>query len=112
TTSLKNMKQNLGDDYELYEKLDISEENKDEIRYKFEWNYLTKEMLAEKLLEEQLIGKKLDFDSLNFLNPEEKNTFDKHKPTFVNFWFTNCPPCIEELPALNELKEKYKNKIN
>jgi len=34
------------------------------------------------------------------------------KPTLVNFWFTSCPPCIEELPALNRLKRKYQDKVN
>ena len=110
--SLENTKQNLGADYELYEKLEIIEENKDQIKYKFKWEYLNEEMFAEKLIEEKLIGKTLEFESLNFLNSKEKKTLDKSKPTFVNFWFTSCPPCIEEMPALNELKEKYKDKIN
>lgn len=27
-----------------------------------------------------------------------------------NFWFTSCAPCKAEIPKLNELKEKYKDK--
>jgi len=27
----------------------------------------------------------------------------------INFWFTTCPPCIAEIPALNKLAEEYKN---
>ena len=27
-----------------------------------------------------------------------------------NFWFTTCPPCKAEIPKLNELKLKYKDK--
>lgn len=111
-SSLTNAKQNIGADYELYEKLEITEENKNEVRYKFNWEYLNEEMRAEKLIEEKLIGKTLEFQTLNFLNSKEKNKLDKDKPTFVNFWFTSCPPCIEEMPALNELKEKYKDRIN
>lgn len=34
------------------------------------------------------------------------------KPTIINLWFTNCSPCIEEIPILNDLKKKYGNKIN
>lgn len=92
--------------------MEIAAENTNEVRYKFKWEYLNEEMLAEKLIEEKLIGKTLEFQTLNFLNTKEKNEVDKDKPTFVNFWFTSCPPCIEEMPAMNELKEKYKDKIN
>jgi peroxiredoxin len=28
----------------------------------------------------------------------------------LNFWFTKCAPCIKEIPDLNDLKEKYKDK--
>jgi len=29
------------------------------------------------------------------------------KVLFINFWFTRCPPCIVEIPYLNQLKEMY-----
>lgn len=29
------------------------------------------------------------------------------KVVFINFWFENCPPCITELSALNELYKKF-----
>lgn len=32
----------------------------------------------------------------------------KGKVVFINFWATWCPPCIQEMPTINELKEKYK----
>lgn len=34
------------------------------------------------------------------------------KPVFVNFWATWCPPCMAELPGIQELYEQYKNKVN
>ena len=34
----------------------------------------------------------------------------KGKIIVMNFWFTQCKPCIEEFPDLNELKKKFKNK--
>ncbi|NRB65008.1 MAG: TlpA family protein disulfide reductase [Saprospiraceae bacterium] len=36
----------------------------------------------------------------------------KGKPTMINLWFTKCPPCIEEMPVLNTIKEKYKDDLN
>ncbi|MBS2209949.1 TlpA family protein disulfide reductase [Carboxylicivirga mesophila] len=34
------------------------------------------------------------------------------KPTLVNLWFIGCPGCVAEIPALNRLQEKYKDKVN
>ena len=31
------------------------------------------------------------------------------KVLVLNFWFVACPPCIREIPELNQLVEKYKN---
>ncbi|MHB1173632.1 MAG: TlpA disulfide reductase family protein [Sulfuriferula sp.] len=39
------------------------------------------------------------------------HTLDSYKGKWVlvNFWATWCPPCLEEIPALNALHDKYKN---
>jgi|GEM_PF-1757262 len=34
-------------------------------------------------------------------------TAASEKVLFINFWFTRCPPCIVEMPYLNELQEIY-----
>jgi len=34
------------------------------------------------------------------------------KPTVINFWFINCPPCVEEIPDLNKLKKQYGDSVN
>lgn len=35
----------------------------------------------------------------------------KGKVVFLNFWFTACVPCIEEMPTLNNLQNAYKDKV-
>lgn len=36
----------------------------------------------------------------------------KGKVIFMNLWATWCPPCIAEMPSVNELYEKLKNNKN
>lgn len=61
---------------------------------------------------DQLLGKKLPDGSLITLENSNFTFSDTKKPTVVNFWFTRCKPCIEEIPILNYYQEKYKDKIN
>ena len=61
----------------------------------------------------QQINKK--FPIQNFLDSDKKN-FSRNqlegKPTVINFWFTQCPPCIAEIPILNKMREKYGDQVN
>lgn len=39
---------------------------------------------------------------------QREKLFDfKGKVVILDFWATYCPPCLEEIPHLNELKNKY-----
>jgi thiol-disulfide isomerase/thioredoxin len=35
----------------------------------------------------------------------------KDEVVFINFWATWCPPCIAEMPTIEKLYQKYKDKI-
>jgi thiol-disulfide isomerase/thioredoxin len=46
-------------------------------------------------------------------NGSEINLEEKYKGqvVFINFWATWCPPCVAEMPTIEKLYQKYKNKI-
>ena len=41
-------------------------------------------------------------------NDVDDSLFAQNKVTVVNFWFSGCEPCVEELSKLNELNDKIK----
>jgi thiol-disulfide isomerase/thioredoxin len=50
--------------------------------------------------------------SLLLKDPEGKVIDIKNqqgKVLFINFWATWCPPCIAEMPSINEMYARYKN---
>ena len=53
---------------------------------------------------------KFDLNTLTSKNFSSEQL--KGKPTMINFWFTRCAPCIDEMPVLNEIAEKYKSDFN
>ena len=46
-----------------------------------------------------------DFDG----NKIDESLFSNNAVTVLNFWFTGCKPCVEELAKLNELNEEIKS---
>lgn len=52
----------------------------------------------------EFTGKDLDGQDV------DSSIFSEHAVTLVNFWFNGCSPCVEELPALNELNERLQEK--
>lgn len=59
----------------------------------------------------QLLGHEIPDFKLTTLN---RDTIQKRellgKRVLLNFWFTNCQPCIDEMPILNEIKHELKDK--
>lgn len=65
---------------------------------------------AEKEFRNELDGSKigeLNFEDLNGKKFNLENL--KGKIIVLNFWFTQCKPCVAEFPELNNLKQKYIN---
>ena len=88
--------------------------NLDEKRLKYRWE--NKETTAYEhptILEEyQLkIGKKFPHIEVETANGTWTNK-EKNTVIVINWWATSCIPCIEEMPGLNQLVEKYpKDKV-
>lgn len=50
----------------------------------------------------------IEFTTISGMEVEFKKL--RGKIIVLNFWFTACPPCLAEIPALNRLVKEYKNK--
>ncbi|MFY0603823.1 MAG: TlpA family protein disulfide reductase [Flavobacteriaceae bacterium] len=51
-----------------------------------------------------------DFELKDINGVTYNNKILKGKTVIVKFWFLNCKPCIEEIPALNTLANTYKDR--
>ena len=57
-----------------------------------------------------LIGKPFPTKELTLLNGNSLQLADlKGKPSLVNFWFTRCAPCLDEIPVFNRIVKEHKN---
>lgn len=60
-----------------------------------------------------LQDKKLPSFQVNTVDGKELSSKGlESKPTLINFWFTSCAPCIEEIPMLNRIQKSYSQKVN
>ncbi len=58
----------------------------------------------------EFVGKKAPSFSMTDMNGKTISSESLvGKVVVLNFWFVTCKPCIEEIPALNEVYKKYKN---
>ena len=58
------------------------------------------------------LNKKLPSKILTTQNGEKIDLSKINKPTVLNFWFTSCKPCIDEMPILNKIKNKYQDQVD
>jgi len=54
----------------------------------------------------------LDFELQTLDGGTQSMASLKGKPTLINFWFTRCAPCIDEMPVLNKLEMQYGEDFN
>ena len=70
----------------------------------------------EKFMKEEIMemkGKVIPPFELTLLNGEFLSSENlKGKPSIINFWFTSCEPCLEEIPLLMELKQEFNSDVN
>lgn len=83
---------------ETIDKSAISKTKKEETNIKFESQPFTLISTNEKFISIQSTPNGLDFDE-----------FKGKKAVLVDIFATWCPPCIESIPKLRDVKEKYKD---
>ena len=55
----------------------------------------------------ELYGTKDYEEGISYLFDPEGNS-----PLIVNFWFPSCPPCIAEMPEINSIYRKHKDRLD
>ena len=53
-----------------------------------------------------------EFKVAGFVKGEKIGKIEKGKTYVVEFWATWCGPCIQQMPHLSEMAEKFKDKVN
>lgn len=90
--------------------------NNDSIVYSYSWKIKMNgsEKTTTKVVGvEKYIGKVLPIKSLTTIDNKTIGLNNiKGKPTLINFWFTTCKPCVDEIATLNKIKSTFKNSVN
>jgi cytochrome c biogenesis protein CcmG, thiol:disulfide interchange protein DsbE len=101
---------------ELNEELVEEYRNKDSIVFRYTWSFNTTNSKQNELVGfdgSGYIGKPLPLETLTSMDRKFIDlSYLKGKPSLLNFWFTTCKPCIEEMPVLNKLKAAFKDSVN
>ena len=88
----------------------------DSLIYSYNWDIEMGDPNAKKdksSVSEDYLNKQFPLPPLTTLDNEKINIDSlKGKPTLINFWFTTCKPCIDEMPILNAIKDQLKDNVN
>lgn len=61
------------------------------------------------------VAPELTMDLYQTIDYNQNDVFDlemsKGNPTFINFWFPSCPPCVAEMPEIDEFYLQNKNEV-
>ncbi len=57
------------------------------------------------------VGARLPEHTFRSLDGSPVDVHDFDGPRLINLWATWCPPCVEEIPALNRLQEEYRGRL-
>lgn len=89
---------------------------KDSLIYSYQWHTVIAmpEVKKSNTFDlDEYIDKEFPLSVLETLDNEKISLNDlKGKPTLINFWFTTCLPCIDEMPVLNGIKSQLKDSVN
>lgn len=61
---------------------------------------------------EKVIDADYDFILVDFDGNEVPFESYKNKTVFINFWATWCPPCVAEMPDINDLYNKVNSNVS
>tara|TARA_B110000211_G_C13855850_1_gene454256 strand:+ start:27 stop:773 length:747 start_codon:yes stop_codon:yes gene_type:complete len=93
--------------YKIIETIKKSDSIINKVRYDIKYESTKNEKIY------SLENKKIPELNLKNLKSKKVKLNDlKGKVTFINLWFTNCFPCVNEIPLLNILQKKYKKDVN
>lgn len=71
------------------------------------WAYKGKKSLFNKITNQGINIPFFEFEDIQGNNI----SYQRGKIYFINFFFKECPPCSGEMPLLDELSRKYKNRV-
>lgn len=76
-------------------------------------NTHTGKVLARKLEVAGILASGKPFPAINAVdiqnNKIDNTSFANNQFTLIDFWYSNCPPCIAQFPHLKEIYERYKD---